>query len=121
MENKNPYLHIDRQIVGDIYTSNEAMENLTVLCDDFGSRFAGTPEEYAAANFILETFNRYGLKNVRLEAYPYAGWSRGEATLQITAPLQRTLPCISLPYCPAGEVVGDWYPSVTGVLRNILL
>ena len=83
------------------------MENLTVLCDDFGSRFAGTPEEYAAANFILETFNRYGLKNVRLESYPYAGWSRGEATLQITAPLKRTLPCISLPYCPAGEVVGE--------------
>ena len=29
MNNKNPYLHIDQQMVGDIYTSRESMENLT--------------------------------------------------------------------------------------------
>ncbi len=107
MNNKNPYLHIDQQMVGDIYTSRESMENLTVLCDDFGSRFAGTPEEYKAATFISETFTRYGLKNVRLEEYPYAGWTRGEATLTITEPIERTLHCISLPYCPANDITAE--------------
>ena len=29
--NDNPYLSIDRQMVGDIYTSPEAMDNLTIL------------------------------------------------------------------------------------------
>ena len=104
MKNNNPYLNHDRQMVGDIYTSNEVMDNLTVLCDDFGSRFAGTPEEHKAATFISETFTRYGLKNVRLEEYPYAGWTRGEATLRITEPIERTLHCISLPYCPANDI-----------------
>ena len=38
----NPYLSLDQQIVGDVYTSSEVMNNLAVLCDEFGSRFAGT-------------------------------------------------------------------------------
>jgi len=107
MNNTNLYLQFDRQIVGDIYTSREVMENLTVLCDEHGSRFAGTPEEYAAANFIAECFKRYGLRNVRLEAYPYAGWTRGPATLDLILPIHRTLHCISLPYCPAGTVTAE--------------
>ena len=97
-------LQIDRQMVGDIYTSREVMDNLTVLCDDFGSRFAGTPEEREAAEFIAETFTRYGLKNVQFEPYPYAGWSRGEARLEIVEPIRKSLHCISLPYCPAADV-----------------
>jgi Zn-dependent M28 family amino/carboxypeptidase len=78
-----------------------------VLCDEFGSRFAGTPEERKAADFIAETFRRYGLNDVRLESYTYAGWSRGAATLEITEPIQKPLHCISLPYCPANEVTAE--------------
>jgi Zn-dependent M28 family amino/carboxypeptidase len=107
MNYNNLYLQIDRQMVGDIYTSREVMDNLTVLCDDFGSRFAGTPEERKAADFIAETFRRYGLKDVRLESYPYAGWSRGGGTCEIVEPIQKSLHYISLPYCPASEITGE--------------
>ena len=107
MSNEHQYLQLDRQMVGDIYTSREAIDNLTILCDDFGSRFAGTPEERKAAEFIQETFVRYGLNNVRMEAYPYAGWSRGKATLEIVEPIQKSIPCISLPYCPANDISAE--------------
>ncbi len=108
MNNTNPYLQLDRQIVGDIYTSKEVMDNLTVLCDEYGARFAGTPEEYKAATFIADCFKRYGLHNVKLEPYPYAGWTRGnETTLAVVEPLQRTLHAISLPYCPACDLNGE--------------
>ncbi len=107
MSQKNPYLQIDQQMVGDIYTAREVMDNLTVLCDDFGSRFAGTPDERRAADFICETFNRYGLKDARLESYPYAGWSRGPATLEIVEPIHRSLHCISLPYCPTDDTTAE--------------
>ena len=107
MSQKNPYLQIDQQMVGDIYTSREVMDNLTVLCDDFGSRFAGTPEERKAADFICEAVDRYGLKDARLESYSYAGWSRGPATLEIVEPIQRSLHCISLPYCPTGDTTAE--------------
>jgi len=104
---ENPYLEIDQRIVGDIYTSREVMENLTVLCDDFGSRFAGTPEERQAAEFIVETFRRYGLENARLEEYPYSGWSRGQARLEIVEPIRKEMRCISLPYCPAADIAAE--------------
>ena len=107
MSKKNPYLQLDQQMVGDIYTSQEVMDNLTVLCDEYGARFAGTPEEHEAANFIADCFKRYGLQNVRLEDYPYAGWTRGTATLEVIEPIRRTLHCISLPYCPAGDMTTE--------------
>ena len=107
MSKKNPYLQLDRQMVGDIYTSQEVMENLTVLCDEYGARFAGTPEEYEAATFIAACFERYGLQNVKLETYPYAGWTRGTASLEVLEPISRVLHCISLPYCPAADITTE--------------
>ena len=41
----NPFLAFDQKILGDVYTSREVMENLLVLCDDFGARFGGTKSE----------------------------------------------------------------------------
>jgi len=42
----NPFLEIDRQIVGDIYTSAELMDNLVMLCDEFDSRGCGACRDH---------------------------------------------------------------------------
>ena len=96
----NPYLPLDQKIVGDICTSPEAMENLSRLCDDFGSRFGGTEGERLAADFIQAKFEEYGLSNVHREEVAYLGWTRGEASLEIVSPIQKNIPCISLPHSP---------------------
>jgi Zn-dependent M28 family amino/carboxypeptidase len=112
----NPYLEIDRQMLGDIHTSSETMDNLTILCDDFGSRFGGTVGERQAADFFRDKFKEYGLKKSRKEPYRYASWRRGETTLEIVSPIQKEIPCIALPYCPSGTLeaelvsVGDGAP-----------
>ena len=103
----NPFLQIDRNIVGDIYTSNELMENLGKLCDEFGSRFAGSAEEKQAADFMKEKLEAYGLKNVSLEAVQYDGWQRGDVQLRIVSPIQKTIPCITLPHSPAVDLEGQ--------------
>ncbi len=82
----NPHLPLDQKIVGDIYTSPEAMDNLSKLCDEFGSRFGGTEGERLAAEFIRDKFEEYGLKNVHMEPIEYLGWTRGEASLEIVNP-----------------------------------
>lgn len=102
----NPYLELDRALLGDIYTSLEPMENLTVLCDDLGSRAAGTPEERLAAEFLREKLEAYGCHNARLEPYPFNAWERGAATLEVIAPFFKSIPCIALPYCPSGDTTG---------------
>jgi len=96
----NPYLELDRLMLGDIYTSSEAMDNLTVLCDDFGSRSPGTPEELGAAEFLRATLAKYGCADARLEPYDYHAWERGEAALSVESPFARRIETISLPYCP---------------------
>ncbi len=100
----NPLLAVDRKIIGDIYTTTEPMDNLTVLCDDFGSRFGGTQGEKEAVAFLTEKMAEYGLANIHTEPVAYTVWTRGAATLEILEPVQRTLPCISLPHCPAAQV-----------------
>ncbi|MEM7028466.1 MAG: M28 family peptidase [Chloroflexota bacterium] len=117
MPTVNPYLTQDQQIIGDVYTSTEVMDNLTVLCDDFGSRFAGTEGEKQAAEFMKAKLEAYGLSNVHLEPIAYEGWTRGEAKLEIISPIQKEIPCITLPHSPPADMeatlidMGDGAPA----------
>ncbi len=100
----NPFLTIDQKMVGDIYTSPEVMQNLTTLCDDFGSRFGGSKGERQAAEFMQAKLIEYGLKNVHLEPVDYIGWTRGEVSLEIINPIQKSIPCITLPHSPPVDI-----------------
>ncbi len=103
----NPFLSIDQKIVGDIYTSTEVMDNLTILCDDFGSRFGGTVGEKQAADFIQKKLESYGLQNVHLEPVEYIGWRRGSVQLELLSPIKRPMDCITLPHAPAANLRGS--------------
>jgi Zn-dependent M28 family amino/carboxypeptidase len=100
-------IDIDRLMVGDIYTSDEVLDNLIVLCDGLGSRSAGSAEEKKAADFIAEKLLAYGLPLVEKEAVTYTGWRRGNAKLEILYPVQKTIPCITLPHSPPADLTAD--------------
>ena len=103
----NPFLQTDRYIVGDIYTSSELTDNLGILCDEFGSRFAGSEDERRSAEFMKAKLEAYGLKKVALEAVQYNGWQRGDVQLNIVSPIQKSIPCITLPHSPAADLEGQ--------------
>jgi len=107
MADQNSFLSTDQQILGDAYTSTEPMDNLIVLCDDFGSRFGGTEGERQSVEFFQQKLQEYGVTNVHSEPIEYIGWTRGDARLDITHPVQRTVPCISLPHSPAADLAGE--------------
>ena len=106
MPHENPFGALEQQIVGDCYTGTEPMDNLLILCDEFGSRFGGTEGERQAAEFFQARMKAYGLRDVHLEPVEYTGWIRGEATLEIVSPVQRTIPSISLPHSPPANLEG---------------
>jgi Zn-dependent M28 family amino/carboxypeptidase len=106
MTGENPFLNRDQQIVGDAYTSTETMDNLEILCDEYGSRFGGTEGERLAAEFFKAKMEEYGLSNVRLEPVEYIGWIRGEAKLEIISPIDKEIPCITLPHSPPADLEG---------------
>lgn len=109
-----PFLSLDQKLAGDAYTSFEAMDNLRVLCDDFGSRFGGTAGERLAADFLAQKLKDYGLENVQLEPFEYLGWTRGQATLEVTHPISKTIDCISLPFSPATSLSAELFDAGEG-------
>jgi Zn-dependent M28 family amino/carboxypeptidase len=96
-----------RQLIGDIWTTDEPLRNLEELCDVIGSRWAGSESERRAGEFIKAKLESYGLQNVRLEPVPFGAWTRGHATLELTSPVEQEFSCIALPYSPAGEVEAE--------------
>lgn len=96
---------IKREIIGDIWTSNEILENLSALCS-FGSRACWTESEVKARDYILSKFREYGLDNVHSEEFEYLGWRNVESQAWIIEPITReieTLSCIySISTAPAG-------------------
>ena len=106
MRQQNRFLSVDQQVVGDCYTSREVMDTLVTLCDEFGSRFGGTEGEREAAEYLAAKMEESGLTDVHMEPVEYIGWIRGEVKLDLIGPIQKTIPCISLPHSPAADLEG---------------
>jgi len=98
---------IQAEAVGDIWVSSEAYTNILVLCDDYGSRFAGTKGEKPAVNYMVRKLKEYGMVNVAADSFTYVGWRRGKAKLELLKPMKLEPPAISLPLCPPGNVEGE--------------
>ena len=103
----NPYLDVDRRIVAEIYTSSALFDNLEVLCDIYGSRSTGSPEDLQAVEWIVEKLRGYGVDNAHYESFAVPGWIRGPAKLEVIDPIARELDCISLPMGLSGESEGQ--------------
>ena len=89
MENK-----IEETIVAEVEARSEAWENLLVLADDIGMRVAGSEGEVRARDFLLQTFQRYGLDRVHLEPFEYRAWRPQREELTVVAPeAGRAIPC----------------------------
>ena len=102
---------LDKSLIAEAWTSPDLYANLEALCD-LGSRFAGTPGEIQARDFIADKFRAYGLTHVRLDPFEYLGWWRGSCLLQVVAPVQRAFDAISLVYSPSTPPGGLRVPIV---------
>lgn len=98
---------MERQILGEVWTSDAIYRNLVHLCDDLGHRFGGSASEHAAAEFLKQKMEEYGLQNVHLEEFPMYGWERGDCLLALTAPLERSVSAIAMPYCGSADLEGE--------------
>ncbi len=94
---------LDRHLAGEAWTAPDAYANLEQLCD-FAPRFAGSPGNFAARDFILQQFKAYGVADPRTDAFDYLVWTRGTCGLKMLTPVARDLrSAISLIYSPNAE------------------
>jgi len=97
----------DRDLIADLWTSDEGWDHYQALVDRFPRRYAGHPDEVGARDYLVDALGRYGVGSVHTEPFPCAHWAPGEAVLEILAPERRTIPCVNLPMNVDGEVTAE--------------
>jgi len=87
---------------------SEIMHIVHMLADRYGPRMTGTPNHEAAVQWVIKTFNEWGMKNAHREPWDFArpGWLNERATGFIVAPVHQNLKF---------EVVA-WTPSTKGTV-----
>jgi len=98
---------LEKKIIGEAYTSTRPLENLTILCDDYGGRFAGTEENREAAEYILGVYEEYGLSDPHLEPFTFQGCEVGESSFRVRGPTTKDVPTLTLPMTPGGSAEGE--------------
>ena len=96
----------ERHVLKEAYSSRRAMDNLTILCDEYGGRFAGSEENKQAAEYILGLFEEYGFNEPHLERFTFPGCRVGVSSLTIKGS-NRCIQTLTLPMTPSGEVEGE--------------
>lgn len=80
------------KIAGEGMMGSRAFEYLTELSDDIGGRVTGSPQDKKAVDWAASKMKAIGLENVHTEKWTmWKGWTRGTATAQLVAPVQRQL------------------------------
>ena len=93
----------ERAVLGEIWSSSEAYDNLVYLCDIVGDRWAGSNSERQGGAWLRDKAASYGLRNPRLQEFKHLAWTRGPVSLRITSPVDREVAAIALPYTPAAD------------------
>src|SRR3984893_11735509 len=82
---------------------SQLMHTLHMLTDRYGPRVTGTPNNEAAAKWIVAQFNQWGFKNAHLEPWDFghAGWLNERATAFLVAPVHENLKFEVLAWTPS--------------------
>ena len=106
--------NIEKELIGEVWQTSQIYENMLVLADEIGSRFAGTPSEKKAQKYLVKKLKEYGYPNAEAVPFNYYGWKRGPVTLEMTAPVKRDFDAISLAMSPGGTVEAEVINLGTG-------
>lgn len=74
---------------------------------EIGNRYAGTPGEATARDYMLERFQALGLADLRLEPFRYLGYEPRSASCALTGDGQIEFECHPLQYTANGETSGE--------------
>ncbi|WP_411967426.1 M28 family peptidase [Haloferax sp. YSSS75] len=94
-----------RTAVARTWTDDRPWAFLTRLTS-LGDRMAGGAGDARAGDIVADAFRDAGLRDVEFDPFEMAHWTRGETTLELTAPDERSFEAIALPYSPPADVSG---------------
>lgn len=88
----------DREIIADIWTSQQAWRTCHDIASRFPNRYGGHTDESGARDFIANLLGGFGM-DVRIEEFPCHHWHPGRAALAVLGEggEPTPIPCINLP------------------------
>lgn len=92
---------ISDPLLADCLGNPTAHAELGRLCDAVGGRPAGGPAAAHAEEWAFNLFTRWGLANVRFEAFPIRAWTRGPLTVTVMTPSECQIIALAHGQCPA--------------------
>ncbi|MCW4051568.1 MAG: M20/M25/M40 family metallo-hydrolase, partial [Candidatus Bathyarchaeota archaeon] len=101
------YSELDKRVLGEAYSSNETIEIVTTLCDDYDSRWPGSGMDLKSCEYMAEKLKEHGLENVHLEKFSIPGWIRESSSLSMVEPKEKMIDCIALPMTSEGVVEAE--------------
>lgn len=84
-------------IIADGVADKAGYDFLGRLCDDFGGRLTGSPNNQGALERTVQELKQLGVE-AHLEPFTMPGWVRGDDEVVMLAPIHRTLRVASLSY-----------------------
>jgi len=91
---------------------------LCELCE-LADRMAGHDGERRAADRVADAFEAAGVRDVATESFPLSTWTRGDTTVRVTDPVDRTFEGLALPYSPAATIEGPLVDVGHGTVEEI--
>ncbi|MFH0928303.1 MAG: M28 family peptidase [bacterium] len=85
---------------------SELDSDFQALCR-IGSRWAGSDGETRCRNFIVASLRTIGLSDIRLESYPYLHYTPRGSKLEVSSPVQESLPTEPIQYSANGDAEGE--------------
>jgi Zn-dependent M28 family amino/carboxypeptidase len=79
----------------------------------------GSEGEAEAADLVADAFRDAGLHDVGQDPFDLDAWHRGDSSLDLLEPRERTFETVALPYSPAGEVEGELVDAGYGTPEEI--
>ena len=106
----DPDLAVVYRIKQEAFKRSQVMKHLFYMTDVYGPRLTNSPGYDAAADWVVETANEWGLENAHLESWgPFGrGWSTSRFAVHLIEP--QYAPLIGLPL--------TWTPGTDGVVKG---
>ncbi len=121
---------------GMVPENSRVRELAQALLDSIGPRLMGSPGFEAAADWVMETYDRWGIDSERQEYGTWIGWDRGYTHIDLLEPRERSLEGMILAWSrgtdgpvtaevvlmPVFESAADfeaWLPGVEGKMVAI--
>ncbi len=99
--------NVDRWLMGNAWVGSQIREHVSQLCDVIGVRWAGTPAERLAAEYVAGELETLSLSHSTIESFGLRSWKCGRASIELIEDDGRSLDARPCMFCPSINVVGE--------------